>query len=229
MSDFDSPGATLEAPAKRRSAGSRFAEFSDRIAKTFGNLDRVKGEGPAWAPAGDADYPPAEEGVPPWEQLQPPFPMARHGYEPTAVDDYITQLEQELEELRARTPEERVISQEIGRIGEQTAAILRVAHDKAQDLTREAQAQADKCVSDAAANALAITEEANRRLRELDSETDSVWQERARLVEDVRTVATALFSLAEDAAERYPGEPERHQPPVPARIEPGMEGPAQSG
>jgi hypothetical protein len=49
-----------------------------------------------------------------------------------------------------------------------------------------------------------MTEQAKGQLRELDLETDAVWRERRRLVEDVRTTATALFALAEDAIERFP-------------------------
>src|SRR6185312_1479029 len=61
----------------------------------------------------------------------------------------------------------------------------------------------------AAANAVAMTEDAKRKLRQLDTETDAVWAERGRLIEDVRNVATSLFSLAEDAAERFPEDGER--------------------
>jgi DivIVA domain-containing protein len=207
MSEFESPGMTLEAPPKRRSAGSRFAEFGDRIARSFAALERPKPQAPVWAPAGDREPADDEQATAQWEELQPQFPVVRHGYDPAAVDEYLAEIEQELEQLRSRTPDQGAIAQEIDRIGEQTAAILRVAHDKAAEVTREAQAQADKMLADAASSALAITEGANRQLGELDSETDSIWQERARLIDDVRGVATALFTLAEEAAERYPEEP----------------------
>jgi hypothetical protein len=90
------------------------------------------------------------------------------------------------------------------RIGEQTASILVVAHDQAHETTRQAQEQAERCVADAAANAMTITAQAKQRLRELDSETDSVWRERERLLEDVRVVSAALAALADQAAERFP-------------------------
>ena len=44
------------------------------------------------------------------------------------------------------------------------------AHEKAQETTQTAQSEADRCVADAAANALAITEDANRQLREIEGE-----------------------------------------------------------
>jgi len=205
MNQFDSPGMTLDAP-KRRSPGSRFAGFGDRIARSFASVERPKSQAPVWAPPGDPEGPDEDQSTAQWEELQPPFPIVRHGYEPTVVDEYVVELEQELEALRSQRPE-RAIAQEIDRIGEQTAAILRVAHDKAAEVTREAKLQADKMLADAASSALAITEGSTEQLRELDSETDSIWHERARLIEDVRNVATALFTLAEDAAERYPEEP----------------------
>lgn len=219
MSEFDSPGMTLEPSAKRRSPGSRFSEFGDRIARSFAGLDRPKAAPAVWAPAGDQEPPEDDQSTAQWEELQPQFPVVRHGYDPAAVEEYILELERELDELRSARPAQRAIAQEIDRIGEQTAAILRVAHDKADEVTRDAQAQADKVLADAASSALAISEGATRQLRELDSDTDAIWQERVKLVDDVRSVATALFTLAEDAAERYPEEPAKATQAVEA-IEP---------
>ena len=114
--------------------------------------------------------------------------MAPFGYNRAAVDEHLIGLEREIAELRAATATltPMSITEELERIGEQTASILVVAHDKANETTRRAQEQAERCVADAAANAVAITDEAKQRLRELDSETDSVWRERERLLEDVR-------------------------------------------
>ena len=36
-----------------------------------------------------------------------------------------------------------------------------------------------------------------------------MWAERGRLIEDVRNVATSLFSLAEDASDRFPEDGDR--------------------
>ncbi len=106
------------------------------------------------------------------------------------------------------------ISEEIERLGEQTASILVVAHDKAHETARRAQQQAARAVSEAAANAERLTAEAERRLRELDEETDSVWQERERLLEDVREVSRTLATLADAATERFPAAPESSAPAV---------------
>jgi DivIVA domain-containing protein len=149
------------------------------------------------------------EAAPPWDLMAPRFPVVRRGYDREAVDDYIAELEQELEDLRAGRAPAGAISAEIERIGEQTVAILRVAHEQASATTRRAQDEADRCLSAAASNAVAMTEEAKAQLRQLDAETDTIWRERARLLEDVRQVATSLSALAEEALDRFPPEAER--------------------
>jgi hypothetical protein len=133
------------------------------------------------------------------------FPVAALGYNRAAVDEHLMGLERELAELRAERPEPPIsVTEELERIGEQTASILVVAHDKAHETTQLAQEQAERCVADAAANAVAITAEAKQRLSELDGETDSVWRERERLLEDIRVVSASLATLADEASERFP-------------------------
>lgn len=210
MRDFDRPGATLEREHRR---GSRFADIGDRLARTFGTLDRPKPDPADWQSTGD--YPGSDETVPLWDQEPPRFPVMRHGYDPAAVDEHIGELERELGELRASTQPTGTVTAEIERVGEQTSAILRVAYEQAREIKRRAQAEADACLADAAANAVAISQDAKRQLRDLDTETDTIWRERSRLIEDARTVATALFTLAEEAAERFPAEPEHFSSPQP--------------
>ena len=141
-----------------------------------------------------------------------------HGYDRDAVDDYIDGLEHEIGQMAAKLSAQRSapapapapsVEDEIARVGQETSAILRVAHEQAAEITRRARAEAERCVADAASNAVAMTDDAKRKLRQLDSETDAVWTERIRLIEDVRNVATSLFSLAEDACDRFPEEGDR--------------------
>jgi hypothetical protein len=215
VSDFDEFGSALDQPLRRPSVGSRFGDLSDRLARTFGSFDRSIPEIQLEHPGGD---PPESS----WEPEVPRFPFARHGYDPTAVDRHLAELEQELADSRERATPSGVTA-EIERIGTQTAAILRTAHEQAHETTHQAQAQADSCIADAAANAVSITAEANQKLRELDSETDLVWRERARLIDDVRSVAGALLALADDAADRFPSEPEKVGAMAPEASEPTPE------
>ena len=146
------------------------------------------------------------------------FPTSPLGYNRQAVDAHLADLERELAQLRAalhRGAPPISITEEIERLGEQTASILVVAHDKAHETARLAQEQADRSVRDATADAERITSEAQRRLRELDEETDAVWGERERLLEDVRVVSASLSRLADDAADRFPADPKPADPPSP--------------
>jgi cell division septum initiation protein DivIVA len=117
------------------------------------------------------------------------------------------------------------IQEELERIGEETASILVVAHDKAHETTQMAQEQAERCISEAAASAAAITEEAQAKLRELDGETDVVRRRRERLIADARNVAASLVSLADEAERRFPDdEPAALSSPSDSGSSPGPAG-----
>ena len=194
------PGGGQRAHGRSQMAG-RADRVLDWLAGIDGELDDEpapeQGAGdPLWQLIGDGAQEPA-----------PRFPLAAQGYNRAAVDDHVLALERELERLRGSSPgAPPPISDELERIGEQTASILVVAHDQASETTRLAQQEAERCVADAAANAVSITARAQRRLHELDAETDSVWRERERLLADVRAVSAALAALADQAAERFPAE-----------------------
>ena len=202
----------LEKGAKRQTPGSRFGDLSDRLTRAFTGSERKED---AWEePDGTEDYALRDERTSEWDQVVPRFPVVRQGYDTAAVDAHIADLEQELSELdrelselRAHVPAENQVEEEIQRIGEQTSAILLAAHDKAQETTRQAQEQADKVLKDAAANAIAVTRDANRQLHELETEKLSVWRERSRLLEDVSNLSGALSRLAAEAGKRFPAEP----------------------
>jgi DivIVA domain-containing protein len=212
MSDFERSGMAYDEPAKRRSPGTFFADLGDRLARGFNAVDRPgndEGEWDSYEPYDEPDQPTVVADALPWEQERKRFPTVLHGYDRDAVDAHLAALEREMADLRAQRSPAPAIEEELERLGAETSAVLRVAHEQAAEITRRAQAQADRCVADAAANAVAMTEDAKRKLRQLDTETDAVWAERGRLIEDVRNVATALFSLAEDAAERFPEDGDR--------------------
>jgi len=222
MSDFersgDRAGVTYDESAKRRSPGTFFADLGDRLARGFNSFDRPQPDEGEWEPYEDElDQPTAAvDTIPPPEPSRKRFPTALHGYDRDAVEDYIDGLEHEIAQMAAKLSAQRsptsAIEAELARVGEETSAILKVAHEQAAEITRRARVEADRCVSDAAANAVAMTEDAKRKLRQLDSETDAVWAERVRLIEDVRNVATSLFSLAEDASDRFPEDGDKGSP-----------------
>jgi ElaB/YqjD/DUF883 family membrane-anchored ribosome-binding protein len=214
VANFERRSLALERAGKRRGTGSRFSELSGTVTRAYASTGaRAKDDG--WEETnGTEEYELGDEREEPWGQVPPRFPLVRHGYDRGAVDTLIADLEQELSELdrelselRTAAPVEDQIAEEIQRVGEQTSAILLAAHDKAQQTTRQAQEQADKVLADAAANAIAITKDANRKLHELEAEKLSVWRERARLLEDVGNLSNALSRLAGEAGRRFPAEP----------------------
>jgi cell division septum initiation protein DivIVA len=215
MSHFHRQGTKLterEAPHEDQPR-SPFAHVAGRFANWVSGIDREHEHEPEPLDGYETESDPFRALTPEPEDDRGPsrFPVAPLGYNRTAVDEHLADLERELSdlgrelaELRAHREAPMSVTEELERIGEQTASILVVAHDKAHETTRRAEEQAERCIADAAANAVAITEEAKQRLRELDDETDSVWRERERLLEDVRAVSAALASLADQASERFP-------------------------
>jgi cell division septum initiation protein DivIVA len=239
MSQFHRSGDTLEEHEETtRSTGSRLADFGDRIARAFTPNDRGRVDELATEPGVDPEYELLEAEPEPKPDIAARFPVGPFGYNRASVDQYLIEVERELAELRRQRPGGMSINEEIERLGEQTASILVVAHDQANETTRRAQEQADettrraqeqadettrraqeqadRCIADAAANAVAITAQAKKQLRELDNETDSVWHERRRLIDDVRTTATVLITLAEEAIERFPEDDKSVTESIPA-------------
>jgi cell division septum initiation protein DivIVA len=225
MSHFHRPGTKLqERQESEDQSRAPFADVANRFANWLTGMDRE----PEQLPAGGEEIEPdplrALTAGSADDREPSRFPVSPLGYNRAAVDEHLDDLEQELAELgrelaelRAHRETPMTVAEELERLGEQTASILVVAHDKANETTRRAQEQAERCIAEAAANAVAITEEAKHRLRELDNETDSVWRERERLLEDVRAVSAALASLADQASERFPAAAEQSVAVAPAR------------
>jgi hypothetical protein len=207
-----------------------FGELAGRVSRWFQGIDTEPDGDPLSGETAEHDVLgewSAEEQTSAEVGPEPRFPLVRYGYSQADVDRRQDELERELadrerevKELREQAKPPMSITEEIERIGEQTASILVVAHDQAHETTRRAQEQADRCIADAAANAVAITAEAKERLRELDDETDSVWRERERLLEDTRAVSERLGTLVDEALARFPADADKPSGPmVPDRLQ----------
>ncbi len=159
--------------AASRSAGTR---LGDRLARTFAGLQNAGrhelpersevAEAPDWEGDGDYEYTVEDHTQPLWEfdDSQDRYPRIRNGYDPIAVDRHVAELEREIDGLRGHQQPSQAVAEEIEKIGEQTSSILLMAHEQAQAIKREAQEQADRCLGDAAANAVKMTEDAKRKL-----------------------------------------------------------------
>jgi hypothetical protein len=134
----------------------------------------------------------------------PEFPMVLRGYDRVAVDAYVRRTSQLVAELQATRSPEAAVRRALERVGEEVAGILQRAHDTSAQITAQSRSEAEDRLEVARREAQQISAAAEARVRELDAETDRIWAERQRIVEDARQLAQDLMSLANSAAERFP-------------------------
>src|SRR5438105_8404116 len=132
------------------------------------------------------------------------FPIAIRGYDRLAVDAYVKRTSQLVAELQATRSPETAVRRALGRVGEEVSGILQRAHETAEQITAQSRIDAENRLDAARQEAAQITANAHLRLKELDVETDRIWGERHRIVEDARELASQLLALAESAIERFP-------------------------
>lgn len=143
------------------------------------------------------------------EEVLSRFPIVVQGYDCPAVDEYIAELEyelaqadRELAELRGQAPAADEVNNELKRIGEQTSAVLIVAHEQSDKILRTAREEAGRCVAEAAAKATTLAAETEAQLRELEVRKAATRRERDRLFDDIRRVSAALVALIESPHEQ---------------------------
>jgi cell division septum initiation protein DivIVA len=157
------------------------------------------------------------------------FPVVLRGYDRIAVDAYVKRTSQLVAELQATRSPEAAVRRALERVGGEVSGILQRAHETAESITAKSRTEADDRLEVARQEAAALTAAAERRVKDLDAETDRIWAERHRIVEDARLLARQLLALAESAVERFPPEePAPPAPPVPPVLDPEAPG-APSG
>lgn len=132
------------------------------------------------------------------------FPVALRGYDRMAVDAYVQQTAQLVAELQATRSPEAAVRRALERVGEQISGILQRAHETAEQITVQSRREAEDRLEKARVEAAEIAAAAQRRVNDLDADTDRIWAERHRIVDDARDLAQQLVALAETAAERFP-------------------------
>jgi vacuolar-type H+-ATPase subunit H len=135
------------------------------------------------------------------------FPSALRGYDRLAVDAYVQRTSQLVAELQATRSPESAIRRALERVGEEVSGILQRAHDTAGKITSQSRSEAEDRLETARQEAAQIIQRAEDRVRELDAETDRIWAERHRIVEDTRELAGQLLTLTDSAADRFPPDP----------------------
>ncbi len=141
------------------------------------------------------------------------FPVALRGYDRLAVDAYVQHTSQLVAELQATRSPEAAVRRALERVGEQISGILQRAHETAEEITAQSRRDAEDRLEQARVEAAEIVATSHQKVKDLDADTDRIWVERHRIVDDARELSQQLASLADSATERFPAaEPE----PVPA-------------
>jgi hypothetical protein len=135
------------------------------------------------------------------------FPTALRGYDRLAVDTYVQKTSQLVAELQATRSPEAAVRRALERVGEEVSGILQRAHETGAQITAQSRIEAEDRLETARREAAQIVSQAEARVRELDAETDRIWAERHRIVEDTRELARELLTLTDSAADRFPPDP----------------------
>jgi DivIVA domain-containing protein len=134
------------------------------------------------------------------------FPTTLRGYDRVAVDEYVEQTSQLVAEMQATRSPEAAVRRALERVGEQITGILQRAHETAEQITSQSRSEAEDRLEQARVEAAQIADAAERRVKDLDGDTDRIWLERQRIVADARELAGQLLGLAETAAQRFPAD-----------------------
>jgi DivIVA domain-containing protein len=130
------------------------------------------------------------------------FPLAVRGYDRGAVDDFVDAVRTLVAELEANQTPEGVVQKALDEVGVETASILQRAHETADEITSRSRAQADDRVQRAQEEADLLRREADEYSEQVVVDTRLLWEERQRLIEDVRQLADEVLATADDAMER---------------------------
>jgi DivIVA domain-containing protein len=162
----------------------------------------------------------------PLELAAADFPTAMRGYDRDAVDQYVRYTERLVAELQAVRSPESAVRRALTRAGSQISGVLRRAHETAAEITAKSRSEAEDRLERARAEADELLETAERRVHDLDADTDRIWLDRQRIMADAEDLSNQLLSLARQAGERFPdddGQPPADEQPVAAHadVEPG--------
>jgi DivIVA domain-containing protein len=130
------------------------------------------------------------------------FPMVMRGYDRHAVDQLLSELLRLVDELESRQTREGVVQKALDELGEETAGILQRAHETADEITSRSRAQADARLSRAEREAEILRRDADEYAEQVIVDTRALWEERQRLIEDIRQLADDVLGTADDALER---------------------------
>jgi cell division septum initiation protein DivIVA len=135
---------------------------------------------------------------------EPPFPIAIRGYDRRSVEEFVDLISARVEELESLALPSRAVKQAIEQVADDTGGILQTAHETAEEIVTRAREDSERMVREAREEAERTIATAQARARQIGIDTDGVWQERMRLIEDAQAVSAALAEVAETAVVRFP-------------------------
>src|SRR5215210_8090144 len=141
------------------------------------------------------------------------------GYDREAVDRYVSRVNQVLAELQITAAPESAIQHALDQVAEETRGLLERAHETADEITRRSRSQADDRVQGATQEAEQLRETseqearevrevaqreareardaADARVRELEADAQGIFEERARMIGELRELLRRLGEFAD--------------------------------
>jgi DivIVA domain-containing protein len=130
------------------------------------------------------------------------FPIVMRGYDRAAVDAFVQEVRELVAELESRQSQETVVQRALAEVGEETSSILQRAHETADEIAARSRAQAEGRIQRAEREAELLRQQADAYSEKIVVETRMLWEERQRLIEDLRQFADDVLNTADDAGER---------------------------
>jgi cell division initiation protein len=127
------------------------------------------------------------------------FPVAMRGYDRAAVDAFVQEVLQIVTDLEGLKSQESVVQRALEEVGEETAGILQRAHETADEITARSRAQAEGRIQRAEREAELVRRQADAYSEKIVVDTRLLWEERQRLIEDIRQLADDVLGTAEEA------------------------------
>jgi DivIVA domain-containing protein len=130
------------------------------------------------------------------------FPLAVRGYDRHAVDDFVQEVLEIVADLEGRQSRESVVQRALDEIGEETAGILQRAHETADEIAARSRSQAEGRMQRAEREADMLRQQADAYSEQVVVDTRILWEERQRLIQDIRQLADEVLATAEEASGR---------------------------
>jgi DivIVA domain-containing protein len=130
------------------------------------------------------------------------FPIVMRGYDRAAVDAFVQEVRDLVAELESRQSQESVVQRALAEVGEETTSILQRAHETADEIAARSRAQAEGRIQRAEREADLVRQQADAYSEQIIVDTRLLWEERQRLIDDIRQLADDVLNTAEEALER---------------------------